>query len=135
MKHCTLVDYLIPTNRIIDILDYYDEEISDCFSDVNYYVGTNAEDNWNLYRASSQSFTIFHLDKFSSPYVVIDQEIDNLNQKHLNLASLICKYYSKYKNVPNINIMYTPISNTSLGDTIGSFIVKNNKKKKVYHYA
>ena len=98
-----------------------------------YSVGKNAQDNWKIYHESRQTDTIFHLDKFSSPYVIVNISITDLMPEQILTAAQLCKSKSKYKNLSNIGIFYTPISNTKLGDTIGSFVVNSNHKKKLVY--
>lgn len=102
-------------------------------SNIRYLIGKNAENNWNIYQASNRSDTIFHLDKFSSPYVIANVPITELTSEQIYTAAYLCKLKSKYKSYNNIGILYTPISNTNLGNEIGSFNIKSNGKKKVIH--
>jgi predicted ribosome quality control (RQC) complex YloA/Tae2 family protein len=96
-----------------------------------YTVGKNAEDNWKIYRESSQTYTIFHLDKFSSAYVIVNVPMEELTNQQIYTAADLCKSRSKYKNIPNLGVMYTSISNTHLGDKPGAFIVNSNRKVKL----
>ena len=96
-----------------------------------YLIGKNAEFNWKIYKASNPYDTIFHLDKFSSPYVIVNVPIDELTNKQKQIAALLCKSKSKYKNLSSVNVLYTPISNTMLGSQVGEFIIKSNKKKNM----
>ena len=96
-----------------------------------FLIGKNAEINWQIYKASDGLDTIFHLDKFPSPYVILNIPIELLTKEQINAAALLCKSKSKYKNITNIGIMYTPISNTNLGIRTGEFIIKSNRKKKI----
>ena len=105
----------------------------DSVSNIRYLVGKNAENNWNIYRASERSDTIFHLDKFSSPYVIVNVPITELTTEQIYMAAYLCKLKSKYKSYNNIGVLYTSISNTSLGNEIGSFNIKSTGKKKVIH--
>lgn len=101
--------------------------------DINLLVGKNASNNWEIYKLSNQTDTIFHLDKFPSPYVIINKPIAELSTELIQFAATICKSKTKYKNVPNIGVLYTPISNTTIGDKVGSFVVVSNRKKHVVH--
>ena len=120
--------------------------------DINLLVGKNASNNWEIYKLSNlglgsvaentsqvnpargnQIDTIFHLDKFPSPYVIINKPIEELSTELIIFAATVCKSKSKYKNVPNIGVLYTPISNTIIGDKVGSFIIVSNRKKHVIH--
>ncbi|XWV24780.1 hypothetical protein QJ856_gp1003 [Tupanvirus deep ocean] len=96
-----------------------------------FLLGKNSENNWEIYKASDQSDTVFHLDKFPSPYVIINVPIEKLTSQQIMVGVLLCKQKSKYKSLNNINVMYTPISNTTLGSKSGSFIINSNHKKYV----
>lgn len=99
--------------------------------ETKYIVGKNMEDNWKIYKGSSQKDTVFHLDKFSSPYVIVNVPVDQLSTQQINIAASLCKEKSKYKNLPSLGVMYTSIANTKLGTKVGSFIVASNRKRKV----
>ena len=45
------------------------------------WVGQNAQDNWNILNQSQQNYIWMHLDKFSSPYVIITT--NDVNSKDL----------------------------------------------------
>ena len=38
---------------------------------IEYIIGENANDNWDVLKSSKQSWIWFHLDKLSSPYVIL----------------------------------------------------------------
>jgi predicted ribosome quality control (RQC) complex YloA/Tae2 family protein len=96
-----------------------------------FLIGKNAEDNWNIYRKSSQTDVLFHLDKFSSPYVIVNVSIDEITKELIMKAAQLCKGKSKYNNVPNIGVFYTSISNTKLGDKVGSLTLKSKSRRKM----
>ena len=98
---------------------------------VKYLVGKNAVDNWKIYKESSQTDTIFHLDKFSSPYIIVNVPITDLTNEQIYTAANLCKSKTKYKNIPNLGVMYTSISNTTLGTNVGAFHITSNRKVKV----
>ena len=102
-------------------------------SDINLLVGKNAPNNWEIYKLSNQTDTIFHLDKFPSPYVIINKPMAELSTELIQFAATVCKSKSKYKNVPNVGVLYTPIYNTTMGDKIGSFVIISNRKKYLVH--
>lgn len=132
-------DIISKTTVGIDILQdllhkYYVENIKmDSILNVRFLLGKNAQMNWSIYKASNHNDTVFHLDKFPSPYVIINVPIDNLTNEHIYVAALLCKSKSKYKTQPNIGVLYTSISNTMLGTKPGSFIINSNNKKKVIY--
>lgn len=94
-------------------------------------VGKNATDNWRIYKESSQMDTIFHLDKFPSPYVIIDVPVDKLTNSQIYQIANLCKSKSKHRCALNISVLYTSVSNTVLGKTVGSFIIISHHKKKI----
>lgn len=96
-----------------------------------FLLGKSAENNWQIYKLSDQCDTVFHLDKFSSPYVIVNKELTSLTKEQIHIAAQLCKNGSKYRDVPNIAIMYTPISNTFLGEKLGSFIIRSNHKVNI----
>jgi hypothetical protein len=118
----------------IDIIkNIYSSRFGDCSEMIfpRFLVGKNAINNWEIYKASNQTDTIFHLDKFSSPYVIINIPITDLTKELIYIASILCKSKSKYKTLPNIGVLYTSISNTILGIKEGSFIINSNHKKNI----
>ena len=99
--------------------------------EIKYVVGKNAVDNWKIYKESSQTDTIFHLNKFSSPYVIINVPFKDITNEQIYTAAQLCKSKSKYKNLPNLGVLYTSISNTSLASKPGAFHINSNRKVKV----
>jgi hypothetical protein len=96
-----------------------------------FLLGKNAESNWSIYKVSSPNDTIFHVDKLSSPYVIVNIPMDKLTKEQIYAAAILCKSKSKHKSCHNLEILYTPISNTYLGDKVGLFIIKSENKKKI----
>jgi predicted ribosome quality control (RQC) complex YloA/Tae2 family protein len=99
------------------------------FNDIKYLIGESAQDNWDLLKLSKQDYIWFHLEKQSSPYVIICESETNLRKNgsiaiYLNEAAMLCKKYSKLKNTYKIRIIYTEIKNLKKGDKIGSIILK-----------
>lgn len=105
----------------------------DLNTNIRYVVGKSASDNWTIHRASSQSDVVFHLDKFSSPYVIVNVPLTDLTNDQIRLAAYLCKMYSKHKAHNNLGVLYTPISNTKLAHEVGSFNIVSNKKKRIIY--
>lgn len=98
---------------------------------VVYKIGQNQEENWELideaYKNNDQ-YIWFHLNSFPSCHVIMeDTEESNEN---IIMGAQLCKENSKYKNVPNIKVCYTKISNIQKGEKIGSVTFYSNRKKK-----
>jgi predicted ribosome quality control (RQC) complex YloA/Tae2 family protein len=88
--------------------------------DIEICVASSAQENWDLLKSSDKDHMWFHLNKITSPYVVI---------KHCNppysaiiRACELCKEYSKWNG--SVKVIYTHIRNVSKGDKIGQAVVK-----------
>ena len=93
-------------------------------------VGKNAIDNWKILDEANIYDTWFHLDKFSSAYVIVNQYIDDMDKETIYKAANLCKEKSKYKNMRNVSIIYTFVKNLKKGSEIGEVIIKSRKKCK-----
>lgn len=96
-----------------------------------YRTGTSAHHDWQIYRESHQNGTLFHLDKFPSPYVIANVPIGDLTNQQIRAMAQPCKSKSKYKNLRSAGVFYTPASNTRPGEAVGSLVVLSNRKKKI----
>lgn len=123
---------ILVVDKIKSLLDLNEMECSE-ISNMCILLGSNAENNWEIYKESSKDNTIFHLDKFSSPYVIVDVPIDKLSKNQINIIARLCKIKSKYKSLSRLGVLYTSISNTILGDNVGSFHILSSRKKKVVY--
>jgi len=95
-----------------------------------YWIGRNAQDNWDIIKESEEKWMWFHLDKFPSGHVIICKDNDIVTDDEIIYASNLCIQHSKYKNVPNMSVVYCEINNLKLGEDIGSVIFKSNHKTK-----
>ena len=96
----------------------------------NYIVGKSAQNNWDLFDKAKGTDIWFHLDSFSSPYVILSNEdiTTQLNKKDILECAIACKSNSKYKNVPKLKIVYCRIDNLTKGNIVGSLIIKSRRK-------
>ena len=104
------------------------------FNDIKFYYGENAQDNWNLLDLSvniNPNYIWFHLDNFPSCYVIMYEELENLeeNQKtfFLNFGANLCKQKSKYRNFNNLKIIYTKLNKLKKTENTGEVIVSGQK--------
>lgn len=88
-------------------------------------VGKNAAENWRLLDGSAPNDLWFHLESFPSPYVFLT---GNPTQEEIEEAARVCKENTKYKNVPGIQVMYTPVANVIKGEKVGEVIIKSHRK-------
>lgn len=93
--------------------------------DINIHVGENAEENWNLLDMNSE-YLWFHLKSFPSCHVVVE----NINPSSdvIQYAASICKSHTKYRNLKNLKINYTPLKNVRKAENVGSVCFISNRK-------
>ena len=104
------------------------------FENIKFLLGQNAEENWNILEEAQKinsDYIWFHLNSFSSPYVIMYCTIDELNSTRknelndiLNFAANLCKQNSKYKYLNQLKIIYTSLKKLSKGSEIGEVIIK-----------
>ena len=104
------------------------------YKDIKFYRGENAIDNFELLDKfkSFSDYIWLHLNSFSSGYIIIEIEKNELLKRVdyldiMNYASNLCKQNSKYKNVPNIKIIWTTISKVIKTEKIGQVIISGKK--------
>ena len=90
-------------------------------------IGQNASENWKILSLSKQSYTLFHLSKLPSCYLILQTE-DPVEFNILYKCAQLCLQHTKYKKLKNIKVDYTLISNIIKGDIVGEYEYKSNKK-------
>lgn len=92
-------------------------------------VGEKAQENWDIIKKANQKDIWLHLDKHSSPHVIIkyDKKI-KINNKIIKYAAELCKTHSKFKNLNKVSVIYTEIKNVKRGTEVGSVTTKNTTK-------
>lgn len=95
------------------------------FQDTTIKLGTNKKENWTMLK-TNKNFIWMHLDSFPSGYIIIENE--NPNNEILEFAANLCKNNTKYKNMKNLKISFTKVSNLIKGENIGEVYFKSNKK-------
>lgn len=89
--------------------------------DTTVTIGSNVNDNNELYDLAEDSDTWFHISGFPSAHMWVKDTITDKNL--LYLIALQLKKNSKYKKVNNIQIVYTTKSNLKKTDKLGSLII------------
>lgn len=104
------------------------------YKDIKFHRGENAIDNFNMLDKFKccYDYIWLHLNSFSSGYIIIEIEKKELlkridYQDILNYAANLCKENTKYKNVPNIKIIWTTISKVIKTEKIGEVIISGKK--------
>ena len=100
--------------------------------EIPYLVGTNAQDNFDIIDESEEDDLWFHLSDYSSCHVIskMPQDIKLDKKQKLQIikqGALICKQNSKYKSEPNLDVIYTNISNVTKSNVIGQVEALNVK--------
>jgi len=113
------------------------------YAGIKYYVGSNAKENWELLdimKLNNENYVWFHLNSFTSPYVIMLATLDTIKSIHDNSGNIIpenefliyggelCRRYSKYKFMSDIKIMYVPIKKLIKSDKLGSVSVSGKSK-------
>ena len=52
------------------------------FEGATYHLGTNSNDNWEILDKSKQNWIWFHVNKFPSGYVILQESLNNLKKNN-----------------------------------------------------
>lgn len=98
------------------------------------YVGENSKDNFIIISNANQNDVWFHLDKFSSPHVILHfikrkyKDLNKIPKIMVNEALTECKNQSRFRNInKKIGFIYTFVKNIKKTKEIGTVITKNEK--------
>ena len=103
------------------------------FNSIQFIIGQSAIDNWNIFKeakAINDNYIWFHLNSFSSPYVIMYASLDDIKNDpslnyidFLNYGANLCKQYSKYTFLKDLKIIYTSLKKLTLSETCGEVII------------
>lgn len=101
---------------------------------MTYFIGNNAQENWNLIDASNQNDLWFHLKDQPSAHVVLKMP-DGITDKKISKQSILhcaveCKAHSKFSHMSGkskMKVIYTEIKNVSKAETVGAVHVKQER--------
>lgn len=104
--------------------------------DIEFKIGKNASDNFDIIESSQANDLWFHIDDHSSCHVVASMAEDtNYTKKQLlyiiKQGAILCKQHSKYKSQKDVSIIYTYIKNITMTDIVGSVITESAKTIKI----
>jgi len=105
----------------------------DCIkSTMDYSIGGNAKENFDLIDNAMPNDLWFHIDGLPSEHVVVSiPETMNIDRKQrLKIAkqgAVLCKQHSKYASQKNVSIVYTEIQNVTKTDVLGQVEIRNSK--------
>ena len=99
---------------------------------IDYKIGLNANDNFDLIDSSNNKDIWFHLSDTSSGHVIANIPLNSkYNKKQfrqiIKQGALVCKENSKFKSHNNIEIVYTSIDNVVKTNVIGQVKLLNFK--------
>lgn len=97
------------------------------YEDTLFKVGNNSAENWELLK-ENENYIWFHLASYPSCYVICCTE--DLTDDMIIYGAELCKSNTKYRNLKNLRVNYTPISNLKKGPVEGMVIMKSNRKVK-----
>lgn len=98
---------------------------TEVFEDTNIIIGENAQENWDLLD-KNENYLWFHLKSFPSCHIILETE--EPTKEMIVKAASLCKLHTKYRNIPNLKINYTPIKNIKKADKVGSVTFNSNRK-------
>jgi|SRR6056300_1046238 predicted ribosome quality control (RQC) complex YloA/Tae2 family protein len=99
---------------------------------IEFRIGENAQDNFDIIDMSSPDDIWFHVNEMSSCHVIAVIPTDiKLSRKQLQKlitqGALLCKMNSKYKSVKKLNIIYSKLSNIVKTEVVGQVNVVDGK--------
>ena len=104
------------------------------YKNIKFIIGQNAQENWDILDQSykiNPDYIWFHLNSFSSPYVIMYTTLKELEleerQDFLIYGANLCKSHSKYTYLNDLKIIYCSLKKLEKTDNIGEIIVKGKK--------
>ena len=99
---------------------------------IEYWIGCNAQDNFDMIDKAKQSDYWFHVNNESSGHIVAhipsDKKLDKkLSKKIIIQGCVVCKKYSKHKSTKNLEIIYTNVGNLVKTKQPGKVILRESK--------
>jgi len=124
-----MILYLIQYNIIMITKTIFIPAIKD---EIEFYIGENAQDNFDIIDICKPIDLWFHVHKDSSCHVIAKMPVDikyNRNQisKIITQGALCCKEHSKMKSSKDVIISYTRLINIVKTHVIGQVIMKEFK--------
>jgi|TARA_B110000967_G_scaffold190926_1_gene216095 predicted ribosome quality control (RQC) complex YloA/Tae2 family protein len=93
--------------------------------ETNIIIGENAKENWELLD-TNQNYLWLHLRSFPSCFVIIQD--DSPSNLTLLEAACLCKQNTKYRDLRNVKVNYTKISNIQKADKCGAVTFISNRQ-------
>ena len=99
---------------------------------IEYWIGSNAQDNFDMIDEADQYDMWFHVNNESSGHVIARiSDNKELNKKLINKiiiqGGIICKKHSKYKSKQDLEIVYARVFDIVKTHTTGKVILRTSK--------
>jgi predicted ribosome quality control (RQC) complex YloA/Tae2 family protein len=103
---------------------------------IEYRIGCNAEDNFDMIDEAKQIDLWFHVNNETSGHVIAcipdDMKLDKKQVKKIVIQGcVICKKHSKKKSTQNLEIIYTNVGNLVKTKQPGKVILRESKIYKL----
>jgi len=112
----------MPTSKFI--------EIPQIRGPVEYVIGKNAQDNFDIIDDAEEYQMWFHIEGAPSGHVIakIDDNLDKKQMRYIiKQGAVICKQVSKFASAKDVNIVYARVGDVEKTDTLGKVNVKKSK--------
>jgi predicted ribosome quality control (RQC) complex YloA/Tae2 family protein len=111
-------------------IDIYIEENGKSYQ---LLIGQNKNENDRLLKTSSQTDLWFHLDKQSSPHMILKANGEHLTNIPKRYINYIGSLFREYKNNlgSKYHVIYTEMKNVKLTNEPGLVILVNSKLKRI----
>lgn len=98
--------------------------------DVEYSIGKSAKENSEIIDSAEPYHIWFHIAGQSSGHVVasVPEDLDRKERIYIvKQGAVLCKQYSKFTSMKNVEIVYAFVKDLKKGLLPGSVIVQNDK--------
>jgi predicted ribosome quality control (RQC) complex YloA/Tae2 family protein len=101
-------------------------------TEITYWIGSNAQDNFNIIEQADPKDIWFHIGSHPSAHIIARiSHLDKLDKKSIQQivtqGAVLCKQVSKYPSVKKLDITWAYISNVKPTDILGTVNVSQAK--------
>ena len=108
------------------------------YEDIIFEIGQNAKENWEIFdnnKNINEEYIWFHLNSFSSSYVIMKNTMEDLKAKYdknqiyiiMNYGANLCRENSKYKFLKDAKIVYSTLKKLKKGTKEGEVIISGKR--------
>jgi predicted ribosome quality control (RQC) complex YloA/Tae2 family protein len=101
-------------------------------TEVTYWIGSNAQDNFDIIGQADSNDIWFHVSSYPSAHIIaqishLDKPDKKSIQQIVKQGSILCKQVSKYSSIKNLEITWAYISNVKRTNILGTVNVSHGK--------